>query len=83
MSSQPLLGAQNLRSPRRHAKLTGPIVDSIWLAERTGWSVSTICRLARERKIPGAFRACRGKGSRWRFRRVPVEEWFAGDDLKR
>jgi excisionase family DNA binding protein len=38
-------------------------------------SYSTVCRLAKDGKIPSSFRI----GIKWRFRREVIERWMAGD----
>jgi len=60
-------------------QLIGAIVDSGWLRDRSGLSLSTISRMNRLGEIPGAFRSGKGKGVKWRYRRAILEEWLAGD----
>jgi len=52
------------------------VVTTEWVSKLTGFSTQTVCRLARQRKIPGAYKAFNSKGSDWKFQRNDVMRWF-------
>lgn len=54
-----------------------PIGDVAWVGAQTGWSHDKIARLARLRRIPGAFQAMPGRrGATWSFRKEKVLHWL-------
>jgi hypothetical protein len=76
-------GLLKLLSAKTRQSSSSSIGDSGWLASVTGWSRRTITRLCNQRAIPGAFRAVKGKGSRWKFKKAVVEDWLNNSETKR
>jgi hypothetical protein len=59
-----------------------PIGDMDWFHRLTGWSHDKISRLARQKAIPGAFKALPSKGSVWCFRKAKVIAWLESREVK-
>jgi predicted DNA-binding transcriptional regulator AlpA len=59
----------------KKVKTNPNIVTAEWVSELTGFEYQTICRMARKRKIPGAYKIKPGR-FHWKFKRDRVLQWF-------
>jgi hypothetical protein len=50
--------------------------NSKWLKSVTGWSIQKISHVCTTQNVPGAFRAGRGRGARWSFRKNLTQAWI-------
>lgn len=79
--SIPIVGIVPLQPPKivqdkpTIQKPQGDFVGCKWIADRTGWSMRTVRRMARQRLIPGASH--QGHGGHWRFKRSVAQAWLA------
>jgi hypothetical protein len=68
----------------KQEQVTEPILaDMAWFTKLTGWDHHKVSRLARQGRIPGAFKTSPGtRGERWSFRKSSVMKWLDGLEVK-
>jgi hypothetical protein len=64
-----------VQSKKKDAPKTN-VGNSKWLQSATGWSIQKISHVCTSQNVPGAFRAGRGRGARWSFRKNLTLAWI-------